>query len=195
MKLRNLFLSSLIATAAVVSCATQSTVKEFSYSPVPDEYKHSCDKPGTLERVEYTSAEVDGSTVDKSAYVYLPYGYNPSKKYEIIYIMHGGAATNTTYLGTNEEPKDMKHMFDHMMANGDIPSVIIVTPSVYHDSGERKGTATDYITMFQKELGQSLIPLVEGKYSTYAKSTSEKDLVASRDHRYFSGFSMGGSTT
>ena len=40
-----------------------------------------------------------------------------------------------------------------------------------------------------------LTPAVEGKYHTYAKSTSAEDLKASRDHRAFGGFSLGSVTT
>jgi hypothetical protein len=36
---------------------------------------------------------------------------------------------------------------------------------------------------------------VEGTYSTYAASTSAEDLIASRDHRGFDGFSMGSVAT
>ena len=38
---------------------------------------------------------------------------------------------------------------------------------------------------------QYLLPAVEGKYHSYAASTSEADLKASRDHRAFGGYSMG----
>ena len=45
------------------------------------------------------------------------------------------------------------------------------------------------------EMRQSIIPFVEKKYSTYANSTSEADLKASRYHRAYGGFSMGGGST
>lgn len=40
-----------------------------------------------------------------------------------------------------------------------------------------------------------LVPAVESKYSTYAKSTDLEGLAASRDHRGFGGFSMGSMNT
>jgi hypothetical protein len=36
---------------------------------------------------------------------------------------------------------------------------------------------------------------VEGKYRTFAASTSHEDVIASRDHRGFGGFSMGSVAT
>ena len=40
-----------------------------------------------------------------------------------------------------------------------------------------------------------LLPAIEGTYSTYEEGTSYKDLIASRDHRGFGGFSMGSVAT
>ncbi|MCF6095407.1 alpha/beta hydrolase [Thermovorax subterraneus] len=48
---------------------------------------------------------------------------------------------------------------------------------------------------YHNELLNDLIPAVEGTYSTYAASTSKEDLIASRDHRGFGGFSMGAVAT
>ena len=39
------------------------------------------------------------------------------------------------------------------------------------------------------------MPAVEKKYNTYAKSVTLEDLMASRDHRAFGGFSLGSVTT
>ena len=48
---------------------------------------------------------------------------------------------------------------------------------------------------YHHELMNDLIPAVEGTYSTFAASIRTDDLVASRDHRGFGGFSMGSVTT
>ncbi|CDF01006.1 xylanase B [Ruminococcus sp. CAG:624] len=48
---------------------------------------------------------------------------------------------------------------------------------------------------FYKEFRESVIPFVEGKYSTYAKSTSAADIADSRMHRAYGGFSMGSAST
>ena len=48
---------------------------------------------------------------------------------------------------------------------------------------------------YHNELINDLIPAVEGKYRTYAKNTSSEELCLSRNHRGFSGFSMGSVTT
>ena len=48
---------------------------------------------------------------------------------------------------------------------------------------------------FCNEYENELIPAVEGKYSTFAKSTDLAGIVASREHRAFGGFSLGAVTT
>ena len=57
-----------------------------------------CPKQGKLELVHYTSRAyaleaIFGEspiTMEKSMWVYTPYGYDPSKKYNVLFLMHGG---------------------------------------------------------------------------------------------------------
>ena len=78
-----------------------------------------------------------------------------------------------------------------MIQNGDIEPMIIVTPTFNKVSADTFYNA-DHV---YKEIRESVIPFVEGKYSTYAASTSEADLKASRMHRAYGGFSMGSVST
>ena len=48
---------------------------------------------------------------------------------------------------------------------------------------------------FHTEFEEDVMPLIESKYRTYARSTSTADLIASREHRGFGGFSYGAHTT
>ena len=86
----------------------------------------------------------------------------------------------------------MKQYLDHMIANGDIEPMIVVTPTFNNAAGS---DMTANAKNFWKELAKDVVPAVEGKYSTYTKTTSAGDLKASRMHRAFGGFSMGSLTT
>ena len=81
-----------------------------------------------------------------------------------------------------------------MIANDEIKPMIVVTPDFYTE--EQVGFNTEFlrdqILIFQRELAEDLIPTVEGKYSTYAASVKDEDIIASRMHRAVGGFSMGG---
>ncbi|MBQ8906217.1 MAG: glycoside hydrolase, partial [Ruminococcus sp.] len=145
------------------------------YKAAPDEYLKTCSQAGTVVNETYTG--INGT---KKLNVYLPYGYDSNKKYNIFYLMHGGGENENTIFS---EDVKLKHVLDHMIMNGDIDPMIVVTPTF------NGGNCT--AQNFYQEFRQNVIPFVEGKYSTYAASTSEADLIASRMHRAYGGFSMG----
>lgn len=137
-------------------------------------YTGKCSVNGTIVKETYNG--INGSN---TLYVYLPNGYDSSKKYNIFYLMHGGGENETTIFGDDVQ---MQNILDNLIQKGDIEPTIVVTPTF-----NKCEAAT-----FWNELRQSVIPLVEGKYSTYAESTSLEDLKKSRMHRAYGGFSMGG---
>ena len=132
----------------------------------------------------------NGINGNKTMYVYVPYGYDKSKQYNVFYLMHGGGENEGTCFNDNAINIDI--MLDNMIANGDIEPMIVVCPTFNGcpapDNNMGAGTVWN-------EMRQSIIPYVESKYSTYAKSTSIEDLKASRYHRAYGGFSMGAGST
>lgn len=168
---------------------TVKAASNFAYDPnlqyhkAPDDYLKACAQQGTVEKISYQTT-VYGNNLTKSAQVYLPYGYDPAKQYNIFYLMHGGGGNeNSIFI----EDKAMKPILDSMIMNGDIEPMIVVTPTFNGGSNDMTANAKN----FWKELAVDCVPAVEAKYSTYAKSTSAADLKASRMHRAFGGFSMG----
>lgn len=170
---------------------------------IPTEYLKTAQQQGTLADLNYTTYEsfsYDEKTqeLQKHAVVYLPYGYNEQEKYNIFYLMHGGWSNENTTLGTPERPSAMKNVLDNAIADGKIPPLIVVCPTYNNTNGEDSGSyslALQLTKNYHNELINDLIPAVEGKYSSYAASTSSEDLIAARNHRGFGGFSMGSVTT
>jgi len=166
-------------------------------APVPSSYLKSSDRQGTVEHLRYDSKDYSGSgtAVTKDAYIYLPYGYDESDKstrYDIIYLMHGWGG----HAGEYFELSSIKNVFDNMIENGDMPPAIIVSATFYNDyTGTDFGSSVSAFRAFHQDFENDLMPAVEGKYHTYAKSVSDEDLRASRDHRIFGGFSLGSVTT
>ena len=150
-------------------------------------------------QVEYDSEDYlrGDAPVTKTAWVYLPYGYDESDtetRYDIIYLMHGwgGAAGEYFYMGDGM----IKNMLDHMIENGEIRPVIAVSATFYNANSDRDFDASeDALREFHRDFTDHLMPAVEGTFHTYAASTSLEDLAASRDHRAFGGFSLGSVTT
>ena len=156
------------------------------------------DYRGTIVRVDYTTTDMQGQPWAKYANVYLPYGYEEKKKYNILYLMHGGGGNPDAWMDASQ----IKNALDRAFHDGDAEPFIVVFPCFYDlipSENRHKGVDASWenaqVLFFQKEFEADLIPAIEGRFSGYAASTSHEDLVASRRHRAFGGFSMGGATT
>lgn len=154
-------------------------------------------------------------TEEKTLYVYLPAGYTPEKQYNILYLLHGSNETQDYWFYEEkgyslffrqiygiEDAGYMENrtvnMVDNLFADGVNEDFIIVTPSYYSSlrAADAYGTEREDMQFwhdeFEKELRRDIIPLVETRYSTYAKGdVSEAGVKASRDHRALAGFSNG----
>ncbi len=74
---------------------------EIQYTmPVPSEFFQAASQQGTIELLEYDSRDYTSSSrpaTRKPAYVYLPYGYDPTQKYDVIYLLHGWTGVAQEY--------------------------------------------------------------------------------------------------
>lgn len=154
--------------------------ENLSWREFPGEYLNNVNNGGRVIEEKY-----NGINGNKTMYVYLPPGYDESKKYNVFYLMHGGNENERTLFFQSDTM--MQNIFDHMILNGELDPLIVVTPTFNNCPN---GSYDVY-----DEIRRTIVPYVEGKYSTYAKSTSEEDLKASRYHRAYGGFSMGGGST
>jgi len=172
---------------------------------IPQGYFQPADQPGTLVELTYNTYESKtyeqkSKVLDKRAIVYLPYGYSKDQKYDVFYLMHGGGGDATSTLGTPKSPAAFKNVIDHAIAAGEMRPLIIVCPT-YNNTNENGRDSNNFSLAMQltenyhNELINDLIPAVEGTYSTYATSIRKDDLIASREHRGFGGFSMGSVAT
>ena len=164
---------------------------------VPSSYKTESDYPGNVTRLDYASKDYvrDGAAITKTAYVYTPYGYDENDeetRYDILYLMHGWGG----HAGEYFEYTSTKNVFDHLIENGDIPPIIIVSATFYNENSNTDfSSSISEFRQFHRDFEENLMPAVEGQFHTYAVSVSNEDLKASRDHRAFGGFSLGSVTT
>ncbi len=162
------------------------------------EYYEEASQKGTMERLDYKAINYDGQEMDKHAYVYLPYGYDATKPYEILYFLHGSQETAEKYFYQGGEENPLKRAVDNMIEKGDIEPVIIVTPTEYpfHQNVPSGINSRPFTEYFHNELVEKLLPAVESKYHTYADFTVDPEtLVNTRGHRSVMGWSMGSKTT
>lgn len=201
-----LYIIGLFLVSGILACSEDDTeVSEGTmpdengaapiFSPAPNEYAQEIEQAGSMEELNYSTQAPDGNPINKTAYVYLPFQYDSTQQYDILYLMHGADGNSATLMGNTNWSTSLKHVFDYMIHHGEINPLIIVTPTFYMGSSSYGGNLNALTNNFQTELREDLIPAVEGRYATYAQSTSPEDLQSTRDHRAFSGFSMGSVTT
>ncbi len=211
-KLIALILTLAVAAALTLSASAYAADAGFEENArdipetlpsIPEAYAKPAEQAGQLVRLDYDTWESFGYTehsqkLSKTAWVYLPYGYDEDEKYNVFYYMHGGWSNETTTLGTAERPISFKYAIDHAIQDGMMQPMIIVCPTYNNTSDQDSadyGLALQLTDQYHNELINDLIPAVEGKYSTWAETTTPEGLRASRDHRGFGGFSMGSVTT
>lgn len=160
---------------------------------VPKEYYEPIADCGTIEEITYTSKRyaTDQGELTKRALVYLPKGFDGAsdKEYKTLYLMHGGGGNEEEFLYGQDGKKALLYIIDHMIANGELEPLIIVTPSFYYDPSQslthdiqEAGALTK---AYHNEFRNELLPYIEAHYP----------VIKNRESRAFSGFSMGSETT
>ena len=152
-----------------------------------------CPEQGRVVSLTYDTKAyaTDERDVEKTAYVYLPYGYSDENDYNILYLMHGTGDAEAYWLV--EHPYNVT-LLDNMIYLGLTDPLIVVTPTWYTEDDYMDDP--DVLTYnYGEELRNDLMPAVEGTYSTYAAECTDEGFAASRNHRAFAGLSRGASTT
>ena len=147
---------------------------------------HDIWQRGTVERLTYFTPDEDGTATEKTAKVYLPYGYSDKEKYPVLYVIHGGGGNPDAWLDCSK----IKNALDSSFAEGRGKPFIAVFPTFYNHEPIRTGRVDEaaergHVLRFQRELRNDLIPAVDAAYATRAE----------REARAIGGFSMGGVTT
>ncbi len=139
-------------------------------TPVPSEFFQTATKQGTIELVEYDSKDYTQSSrpaTRKPAYVYVPYGYDPSEQYDVIYLLHGWTGVAEEYfLGRSGNSRTgLVNIFDNLIQRGLCRPFIAVSPTWDKDNrskdwGEstREGSGlTDAISVIRQQEPQASV--------------------------------------
>ncbi len=153
-----------------------------------DSFTKPDEQSGQVVKIKYKNDLYD-KPYTNYIHVYLPYGYNENgtERYPVVYFIHGNNGDSSTLLGNQETVST----FDHMISSGLVEPFILVAPSYYYDQRHKLADLETFVT----ELRTELMPMIEGKYRTFAPSPDEEGFRASRDHRAICGFSRGSFTT
>ena len=136
---------------------------------IPEAYLAPCSKPGTVVSLPYGK---------KFILLYTPAA--PASR--ILYLIHGGGGNQYAFFCPH-----FLHMIDHMIAEGVMPPVYMVSPCFYDpdETDKTPSSSGRAVTKFCEELRGEIIPLAEGHIGR----------TFTRNERIISGFSMGGVTT
>lgn len=170
------FFSFLLILAMIISLygVAPKAVNADSLPTLPpngyDSYKANVSH-GTVQYINYYS---NATKSTRRAVIYLPPSYTTSKKYSVMYLLHGigGVEENWTTQGGN-----VHYIADNLIAEGKISPSIIVMPNC-----TAAASGVDQYENVTNDILYSLIPYVEKNYSVYTD----------REHRAISGLSMGG---
>lgn len=133
---------------------------------------------GTVTRHIYHSTVTDGM---RDLYVYTPPGYDPQKIYPALYLLGGSGELPSNWMYDGRA----NLILDNLIAEGKAVPMVLVLPNnqVIHRNHPQHAELT--FTLFEKELREHIVPLVEKNYRV------RKDPKG----RALSGLSMGGRHT
>ncbi|MCQ2459392.1 MAG: carbohydrate binding domain-containing protein, partial [Ruminococcus sp.] len=141
---------------------------------------------GTLEKKSYFS---DFCGREKKYNVLLPAGYTTSKKYPVLYVLHGYWEDQDRMILTGNGASSMtvKQVLGNAMAEGAAKDMIVVFPNVYSSQTQDACSGMDDANNiaydnFETVLIKELMPLIEKNYSA----------ATGRENTAITGFSMGG---
>lgn len=150
-----------------------------------DLYKE-CPKPGNVEHVWYYSAEND---MTRRMYVYTPAGYskNSSKKYPVLYLLHGGGGDEDAWSTLGRTCQ----ILDNLIAQGKAEPMLVVMPNGNPNqyAAQTLGIPVNqhtkqYASGFDNytSLVADIVPYIESNYN----------VIKNRKGRSVAGLSMGG---
>ena len=176
-------------------CTVCGEKPEFYTAFLPEGYFGEAEHKGTVETHEYQFFNyLSGyGNYNKVMSVYLPYGYDPSKPYNVLMLMHGALGDDekswlVTEYSYGERTICGKDLLDHMIENGICDPCIVVCP--LGEFPECQGQLSLNIQM-EKEMPEYILPYIAEHYSTYAKDGSLDSIRAARDHFALGGVSNG----
>lgn len=173
-KLLSFLAVSIIITAAFSQEIVKQSTKGFDvYNP---DIPH-----GTIDTINYESKTV-GAT--RKSLIYTPPGFSKSKKYPVLYLLHGIGGDEKEWLkgGTPQI------ILDNLYAQGKVEPMIVVLPNGRAMKDDRASgnimepEKVQAFATFEKDLLNDLIPYIESKYPVFAD----------KEHRAIAGLSMGG---
>ncbi len=162
---------------------------------IPEELLEASSSPGTVTLHEYKVTNYGNhgfGEIDKCFNVYLPYGYEESRQYPVLVLIHGAEGNQDSWLTEEHQYDDDlltgKALLDRMIELGYCEPCIVVSPA-FETKVIQGLTAALY--QMRDELRTYILPYIVDHYSTYAADSSLESISAARDYFALGGLSNG----
>jgi enterochelin esterase-like enzyme len=168
-------------TALIVIIFTANSQNIVKHAPVGFDSLRTGITHGKIDTISYYSKTVGKN---RRALIYTPPAYSKSKKYPVLYLLHGIGGDEKEWLNGGHP----QVILDNLYAENKIEPMIVVMPNgraTKDDSAKGNIMAPDKVqafATFEKDLLNDLIPFIEKKYP----------VLKDREHRAIAGLSMGG---
>ncbi|WP_455529733.1 alpha/beta hydrolase-fold protein [Ruminococcus sp.] len=142
-------------------------------------------KYGTIKKETYFSKKANKN---KPYNILLPANYDSSKKYPVLYLLHGFFENENRMITTGNGQMYTKQIIGNAIASGEAKDMIVVVPFVFTSATMNDATgfadqgSNEGYDNFVDDIVDSLMPHIESKYS----------VATGRENTAVTGFSMGG---
>lgn len=176
--MKKLFTLFTVLIVVIFTANSQNIVK---HAPVGYDSLRTGIAHGKIDTISYFSKTVGKN---RRALIYTPPAYSKSKKYPVLYLLHGIGGDEKEWLNGGHP----QVILDNLYADNKIEPMIVVMPNgraAKDDSAKGNIMAPDKVqafATFEKDLLNDLIPFIEKKYP----------VLKDREHRAIAGLSMGG---
>ena len=136
---------------------------------------------GKIDTITYASKTVG---TKRRALIYTPPGFSKSKKYPVLYLLHGIGGDEKEWLNGGKP----QVILDNLYAEGKLQPMIVVMPNGRAMKDDRAvgnifdSAKVQAFATFEKDLLNDLIPFIERSFP----------VLKDREHRAIAGLSMGG---
>ena len=177
MKARKITLALFVVVCAGIGVrAQENMIAPSGFDVVQEKIPH-----GKIDTIQYSSKTVG---TKRKALVYTPPGFSKSKKYPVLYLLHGIGGDEKEWLKGGSP----QVIFDNLYADKKMQPMIVVMPNGRAMKDDRAignifdSAKVQAFATFEKDLINDLIPFIEKKYP----------VLKDREHRAIAGLSMGG---
>ncbi len=165
-------------TTTTVSVDYMASIRDKVTPNVPSSVLKNAE--GKVEHITYFSKKANRN---KGANVWLPPGYDSSKKYPVFYVNHGYGGDESSMMNG----MGVREIATNLIKSGEAEPMIIVFTNQYTDPQHEKQTGNGQADVpgydnFVEDLPDSLMPYIESHYP----------VKTGRENTAIAGFSMGG---